>query len=166
MNDTLGRMPRTARRFLAMLVLIGAGTLAACEDDPVDVGHQEEDVAGFELRTLLAGGGSTTLYRYTDPENPDTLQLADDATLDVEIVWLDDHGEVVSLEADEHSWDITESSPAIHFTPSSSDPWRGTITTQNLLAGVTVLGTLQVRLFHGEEQEFGTVGIVTEVSGT
>lgn len=167
MNDTTisregsVRAGYTSRRILAIAVLIGGATLAACEDDPVDVGHDEGDVAGFELRTT----GGTTIYRYTGPAGADTLELAHGESIDIEIVWLDADGEVLDLAADEHSWEFEDNSNAMSFTPSTSNPWGGTITTVPLLPGATVFGTFRVFLFHGEGEEFRTDGLVSAVSG-
>ena len=154
-------------RVLAIAVLIG-GT-AACESDPVDLrDHEEGDVAGFRIQGTQEnpGGSHPVLLTYDGPAGADTLVLPDDTTRDVEIVWLDEDGEVVELDSDEHSWQLVENHSAIvSFTPSGVEPWQGTFTTNDLLPGATVYGGFTVTLFHGDEAEFETTQLVAAVEG-
>ena len=155
------------RRILSMGVLIGAATLAACEDDPVDTdGHDEGDVAGFVIERILDSGARTTLYTYAGPTDPDTLFLPHGEAVDIEVIWMDDHGDPVNLPEDEHGWEFTENSSAIlSYAASGSEAWQGTITTAPLLPGATVYGGFFVTLNHGEEAEFETPQLVVAVQG-
>ena len=156
-----------ARRFLATGVLVVAATVTACEDDPVDTdAHDEGDVAGFVIERLLDGAGRDTIYTYSGPTNTDTLYLPAGESIDIEIVWTDDHGDAIDLDADEHDWELTENSSAIlTFTRSDTETWQGTIVTAPLVAGATVFGVFDVTLFHGEEAEFETPQLDVAVEG-
>ena len=143
------------RRVLAIAVLIGSSMMAACEDDPVDAnGHDEGDVASFRIRQV--GGG--TLFTYSaPPADPDTMVLQAGTSTAIEIEWLDEDGDIVEVDADEHSWQLADNHSAItSFTLSTTDPWRGTIVTTGLVPGNTVYGGFTVTLFHGDEPEFQT----------
>ena len=156
------------RRLLAIAVLIGGMGLGACEDDPVDPDeHDEGDVAGFRIEQIEQGGGRTVLLTYDGPENADTLVLPQGSSVDVEIVWLDDHGDEVDVHADEHDWQLAENHSAIvEFTQSDTEPWRGTFTTTPLLPGATVYGGYTVTLLHGADAEFTTTQLVAAVAGS
>ena len=159
------------RRLLAIAVIIGGTGLGACESDPVDLHDPEEgDVAGFRIDAInleLPGGVTrVTLLTYDGPQNADTLMLRHNASIDIEIVWLDEHGDEVHLDGDEHSWTFTDNHSAIvSFTPSDDEPWQGTITTVPLLPGATVYGGYTVTLLHGDEPELQTTQLVAAVSG-
>ena len=154
------------RRLLAIAVLIVGASLAACEDDPVDGGgHEEGEVASFRIRQV----GGPVLYEYPGPTaaDADTLHLGDNGSTTIEIVWLDADGDVIELDADDHSWELFENHNAITtFDPSATDAWRGTFVTNDLLAGSVVHGGFTVTLFHGEEEEFDTPTLVATVEGS
>lgn len=156
------------RRILAIAVILAGAGLAACESDPIDPDeHDEGDVAGFRIDALLetpGGGSRETLLTYDGPTAPDTLYLTAGRVTDIEIVWLDEHGDALELPADEHSWQLDESHTALGFEPSASEPWRGTLTTATLAPGLTVYGGYTVTLFHGDEAEFQTVELVAAAS--
>lgn len=159
---------RAARRVLALAVLLGGVGLAACEDDPIDPDeHAEGDVAGFRIDALLAtpGGGSReTLLTYDGPVGADTLFLPDGRSIDIEIVWLDDHGDELDLPADEHTWVLSESHTFMSFEASATEPWQGTFTTVTVTPGLTAYGAYTVTLFHAGEAEFETLELVAAVS--
>lgn len=156
-----------ARRVLAIAVLLGGAGLAACEDDPIDPDeHAEGDVAGFRIDALLAtpGGGSReTLLTYDGPVGADTLFLPAGQAVEVEIVWLDDHGDELDLPADEHTWELSESHAVMSFQPSATEPWQGVLNTATVTPGLTVYGGYTVTLFHAGEAEFETVELVAAV---
>ena len=139
----------TSRRILAIAVLIGGASLAACEDDPVGPGSHEEAVAGFELRTL----GGTTLIRYTSgmASNPPVLNLTAGTEQAVQVVWLDGEGDVVQVDADEHAWLLTLVHPGIiDFEHDATSDWRGTFDVAQLLPGNTAETAMKVTLYHGD----------------
>lgn len=158
----IGRL--AARRVFAIAVLIAGTGLAACEDDPIDPHeHEEGDIAGFRIQEV---GSGTVLLTYDGPTGADTLFLPHGQTIEVEVVWLDDHGDELALDTHEHSWELAENHSAIaSFVQSQDEPWRGTFTTAALLPGATVYGGYTVTLFHGEEAEFGTSQLVAAVQG-
>jgi len=164
MNVTTTRRGLAGRRLLVLAVLLGGGVLAGCEDDPVEPhDHAEGDVAAFRLDRIV-GDSRTPIYTYDGPNNPDTLFLTDGASYEIEIVWLDEHGNELELDTDEHDWDLAENHSAIaSFTRSSAEFWQGTLTTVALVPGATVYGGFSVTLFHGEEAEFQTPQIVAAV---
>lgn len=152
------------RRVLAIAVMIGGLGVSACEDDPVDTGDREEGIASFRIREV----GGTVLYEYAGPTNAaaDTLFLPGGEAIEIAIEWLDEDGGVLELEPEEHPWTFAENHSAIvSFTPSTSEPWQGTISTTPLLPGATVYGGFSVTLFHGEEAEFETPQLVAAVEG-
>ena len=155
------------QRIVTLVAVIGTFSLAACEDDPVDVGgHDEGDVAGFRLERIMPDGGRETVYTYDGPTGADTLFLTEGTQVDVEIRWLDEDGDVIELDDEEHDWELIENSSAIvSFSPSDSESWQGTFTTTPLLPGATVYGAFYVTLFHGEEEEFETPGLVVATQG-
>src|SRR5687768_4142039 len=124
-----GAGARAARRVLAIAVLLGGAGLSACEDDPIDPDeHAEGDVAGFRIDALLetpGGGSRETLLTYEGPVGADTLLLPAGQAVEVEIVWLDDHGDELDLPADEHTWELSESHAVMSFQPSATEPWQG-----------------------------------------
>ena len=157
------------RRHLAVIAMASALILGACDDDPVELDHHDEgDIAGFRIDQIgiQAPGGGTraTLLTYDGPTNPDTLFLGDADEIEIEIVWLDEHGDAIELDADEHGWELAENHSAISgFEPSPTEPWQGTFTTTDLVDGNTVHGAFSVTLLHGEEAEFTTPQIPAAV---
>lgn len=139
----------TSRRILAIAVLIGGASLAACEEDPVGSGSHEEAVAGFELRTLAG----TTLMRYTAgmASNPPVLNLTAGAEQSVQVVWLDGDGDIVQVDADEHAWLLTLAHPGIiDFEHDASSDWRGTFDVAGLASGTSAETAMKVYLYHGD----------------
>ena len=138
-----------ARRLLAIAVLIGGTSLAACDDDPVGTGSNEEAIAGFELRTV----GGTTLIRYMPgmEGDPPVLDLTAGAEQTVEVVWLGSDGDVVEVDPDEHAWQLTLVNPwIIDFEHDASSDWRGTFDVAGLAPGNSVETAMKVYLYHGE----------------
>lgn len=161
----MNEMLATTRRVLSLGALLGTVVLGGCDDDPVEVhDHDEGDVAGFRIEQILPGGGRSVLVTYDDPADPDTLFLGDSDEIEVEIVWLDEHGDVVEPDADEHGWELEENHSAISgFEQSSTASWQGTFSTTDLVDGNTVHGAFSVTLLHGDEAEFTTPQIPAAV---
>ena len=163
MNDSTTTKARRTRlapsRLLAIAVLIGGAS--ACESDPVGTGHDHEegDVAHFRLEEV--GGG--TLYTYDGPTNPDTLTLPDDASVVFEIVWLAADGDVIEPDEGEHGWNV-ETEAGLTFTPSATEPWRGTLTTMDIIVGNELFSALRVELLHAGEVEFETPEITVRIA--
>lgn len=159
----------TLRRFFSVAAVLGSMALVGCDEDPVDPDdHDEGDIAGFRIDAInLALPGGTdrmTLLTYDGPTGIDTLYLPDDSEIDIEIVWLDEHGDVVEPETDEHAWELAENHSAISsFAHSDSEAWQGTFTTLDLLPDNTVYGGFSVTLLHGDEEEFTTPQITAAV---
>ena len=159
-------MNRPSLRRIASVgvLLVGMATLAACEEDPVDTGHSEGDVASFRIREV----GGAVLYEYPGAANADedTLYLPDDGDTEIEIVWLAEDGDVVVPDESEHDWELAENhSGIVGFVPSTSHPWQGTFTTNDLAEGASVSGGFSVTLLHGGEEEFETPQLVAVVEG-
>ena len=73
---------------------------------------------------------------------------------------------MVSLDADDHTWEFGDNHSGITtFVASGSDPWRGTITTNDLLSGAVVYGGFTITLRHGGEVELQTPQLVAAVEG-
>ena len=157
MATTTTRRARLAlSRLLAIAVLIGGAS--ACESDPAGVdGHDEGDIASFRIdQQIQTPGGEIleTLYTYDGPINPDTLDLADDETIEFEIVWLDEDGDELDVHEDEHTWSI-ETVTGVTFA-HGSEAWEGTFTTVDLLPGNQLYSAFRVTLRHAGEVEFQT----------
>ena len=127
---------KLARRFLGMVLL--AGAIAACDDDPVDPGHDD----GEEVSTIRLTIG-TQVLNIVDGQSTGTATVSV-GTTPVSVVFLADDGDTIDLHADEFEIRITPAAQSgLTFTRTSA--FAG-----NLQATSTGTKTLQIILYHLE----------------
>lgn len=142
------RRGHTGRRMLAIAVMIGGASLAACEGDPVEPRAHEEEVDGF---ALYAGGVQIYQYRHAlNGDSPAVLALEAGETYPVTIEWLDEEGHATEVEEDlELRVEIEDAGVAT---------WTATGVATGTLVGASVATisetVMTVELMHGNHPDF------------
>lgn len=137
-------------RFLSVIALVGAlGILTAC-DNPVEEGGDDHE--GAEAAGVILSSGEEELVRVLNLEISDTLFVPVGEEVDIEVEFLDDHGDPIHTEdfGDEISMQVEVQDGAV-AAASTTGPWSFSIDGQQI--GET---TLAVKLFHVDHEDFTT----------
>jgi hypothetical protein len=148
-------MKRSTRPFVFGLAAALAAFAVAC-DSPI-APDDHDDAEGFRL---VVGGD--VIYSLEPNATPATLTLIAGSATEVEVVFLDDHGDVMQLDAD-YSADIQiTNETVVSWTPDPDNRFAGTLT-----AGSVGTTTLRVLQMHGGHADFQSppipVAVVAEV---